>query len=161
MTALMNVPALPFRPRLAALAVTLALAAGTGCTTYHASGATGGFSETKLSATSYQVQFRGNGYTSPARVQKFMMRRAAELALENGFRYFILDVPQNLDRHDFWAQYAERGITVRVAESPTPEAADAVVVIDDTDEAAGGRLSPKALTAFTRFKLQQAQQGAH
>lgn len=81
-----------------------------GCTTYHAAGPSGGFSETKLSTTSYQVFFRGNGYTSPARVEKFMLRRAAELALENGYRYFKLDAPQNLDRRDFIAMYSERGV---------------------------------------------------
>ncbi len=139
----------PFRGTafcLIVVAVTLA------CTTYHAAGPTGGFSETKLSATSYQVYFRGNGYTSPARVQKFMLRRAAELALENGFRYFVIDAPQNLDRRDFWRQYSERGVNVRFAEQPSPDTADAVVVIAETDALAAGRLSDAARATLTRLQ---------
>jgi hypothetical protein len=128
------------------------LLAFTACTTYHAAGPTGGFSETKLSATSYQVYFRGNGYTSPARVEQFMLRRAAELALENGFRYFLLDVPQNLDRRDFWRQYSERGVNVRFAEQATAETADALTVIAETDTIAGGRLSAAARAALDRWK---------
>lgn len=122
------------------------------CTTYHAAGPTGGFSEIKLSDTSYQVHFRGNGYTSPTRVQQFMMRRTAELALENGFRYFTMDVPQNLDRRDFWAQYAERGVVVRFATEPTAETADAVAVIESTNALAGGMLSPKAAAQLRSIK---------
>ena len=122
------------------------------CTSYQASGLSGGFSETRLSQTSYQVYFRGNTYTSPARVEKFVLRRAAELALENGFRYFVLDLPQNLDRNDFFGQYSQRGITVRFVEAATTDSADAVVVIQDTDALAGGRLSDKAREALKKFQ---------
>lgn len=126
-----------------------------GCTTYHAAGPTGGFSETQLSTTSYQVHFRGNGYASPARVEKFMLRRAAELALENGLRYFVLDAPSNLDRRDFWAQYSERGVTIRFHDAPSAETADAVLVIDDTNDLAAGRLSEKAAQQLSQFRSTQ------
>lgn len=78
------------------LGIALAAASLGGCTIYHAAGPSGGFSDTKLSATRYQVPFRGNGHTSPGRAEKFVLRRAAELALENGYRYFVMDAPQNL-----------------------------------------------------------------
>ena len=122
------------------------------CTSYHAHGPSGGFNETRLSATSYQVKFRGNTYTSAARVEKFMLRRAAELALENGFRYFTLDSPQDLDRNDILGRYRERGITVRFFEAESPETADAVIVVAETDELAEGRLSDKARESLERFK---------
>ncbi|HET7437509.1 MAG TPA: hypothetical protein VFN10_22585 [Thermoanaerobaculia bacterium] len=126
-----------------------------GCTTaYQPSGATGGFSEVKLSETSYQVRFRGNGYTGPGQVQQFMLRRAAELALENGYRYFTTDVPQNLDRRDMWMQYSERGVTVRFSQQATAETADAVTVIESTNQAANGRLSDKAAAELARLKAQ-------
>jgi len=140
---------------LASLAALLAAITTSGCTSYHAAGPSGGFSETRLSATSYQVHFRGNSYASPARVEKFALRRAAELALENGFRYFLLDAPTNLDRRDFMALYSDRGITVRFLGEPTPEAADAVIVIEETNELAEGVLSAKAKEALSRFKAAQ------
>ena len=124
------------------------------CTTYHAAGPTGGFTEIKLSDTSYQVQFRGNGYTGPARVQQFVLRRSAELALENGFRYFTTDAPQNLDRNDFWQQYRERGVTIRFADKASAETLDALVVVESTNEAAGGQLSEKARAQLQKFKEQ-------
>ncbi len=36
-------------------------------TTYHPAGATGGFDETKLNDTLYEVRFVGNGYVSNAK----------------------------------------------------------------------------------------------
>lgn len=124
------------------------------CTAYQPSGLSGGFSETRLSETSYRVYFRGNTYTSPARAEKLMLRRAAELALESGFRYFVTDAPQDLDRRDIFVNYSQRGVTVRFIESATNESADAVFVIADTDEIAGGRLSDKAREALKRFRAQ-------
>jgi hypothetical protein len=124
------------------------------CTSYQPHSLSGGFSETRLSATSFQVQFRGNSYTSAARVEKFMLRRAAELALENGFRYFTLDSPQELDRHDLIGHYAQRGVTVRFFDAASAETADAVIVVGETDELAGGKLSDKARESLERFRAQ-------
>jgi hypothetical protein len=156
-----RIQGLPSLSRVTLAAVLLAFVAGTGCTTNHASGEMSGYSETRLFAMIYQLQFHGNGYTSSAHVQEILMRRAAELALENDFRYFIFDVPQNLDRRDLWGQCAERGIAVIFLLSPTPGATDAVAVIEDTDEAASGLLSPRALDAFAWFKLQEAGTRRH
>ena len=130
----------------------LALLLANACTSYQPASLSGGFSETRLSATSFQVHFRGNTYTSAARVEKFMLRRAAELALENGFRHFTIDTPQNLDRRDLFGHYAQRGVTVRFFETATAETADAVVVIEETDELAGGKLSAKARETLERLK---------
>jgi hypothetical protein len=130
----------------------LALLISGACTSYQPAGLSGGFSETRLSATSFQVHFRGNSYTSAARVEKFMLRRGAELALENGFRYFTIDAPQNLDRSDLLGRYAQRGVTVRFFEVATAETADAVIVIEETDELAGGKLSSKARETLSRLR---------
>jgi len=62
-----------------------------GCaTTYQPSSFSGGFSETRLGEDTFQVSFRGNGYTSPERASNFCLLRSSELALQNGFRYFIV-----------------------------------------------------------------------
>ena len=140
------------RPCVQAAVFSLALLISGACTSYQPAGWSGGFSETRLSATSFQVHFRGNSYTSAARVEKFMLRRGAELALENGFRYFTIDDPQNLDRSDLLGRYAQRGVTVRFFEAVAAETADAVIVIAETDELADGQLSPKARETLNRLK---------
>ena len=63
----------------------------TGCATpYQKHGFTGGFSETQLGENIFQVSFAGNAYTGSGRASDFTLLRSAELALENGFNYFII-----------------------------------------------------------------------
>jgi hypothetical protein len=137
----------------AAVAV-LMLVSAAGCTAYQSAGITGGSSEMRLSATTYQVRFRGNGYTSPARVATFMLRRAAELTLEQGYRYFLMGDEQNRDRRDWGGQYPERGVIVSFVQEPTEFTADAAVVIRETDALAKGRLSDAARTRL--LEIEQA-----
>ena len=49
----------------------------------------GGFEETQLGPDMYSVSFSGNGSTSMARAADFTLLRSAELALENGYPFFI------------------------------------------------------------------------
>jgi len=62
-----------------------------GCATgYQKQSVTGGYSETQLGENIFQVSFRGNGYTRRERASDFSLLRSAEVALENGFRYFVI-----------------------------------------------------------------------
>ena len=62
-----------------------------GCaTTYQSSGFSGGYSETQLDENVFKVVFRGNGYTGRERVADFTLLRSAELALQNGYKYFAV-----------------------------------------------------------------------
>jgi len=62
-----------------------------GCaTTYQSSGFSGGYSETQLDENVFKVSFNGNGYTGRERVSDFTLLRSAELALKNGFKYFVV-----------------------------------------------------------------------
>lgn len=62
-----------------------------GCaTSYQPNGFSGGYSDMKLNKDIYQVTFNGNGYTSGDRVQRFFLRRCAEVTLEQGFDFFAL-----------------------------------------------------------------------
>jgi hypothetical protein len=62
-----------------------------GCaTSYQPKSFTGGYSETRLREDIFEVSFRGNGYTSRERAADFSLLRSAELAIENGFSYFII-----------------------------------------------------------------------
>lgn len=63
----------------------------TGCaTSYQPQGFSGGYSETKLGENIFRVSFRGNGYTSRERASDFTLLRSADLALQNGFNYFVV-----------------------------------------------------------------------
>jgi uncharacterized protein YceK len=69
----------------------LLVVALSGCaTTYQRKSFTGGYSETQLGENIFQVSYRGNGYTSHERASDFSLLRSAEVALENGFRYFVI-----------------------------------------------------------------------
>jgi hypothetical protein len=125
------------------------VATAAGCTTYHAAGASGGFSETKLSDRLYQVRFQGNGYTSNDRVSVFILRRAAELTLEQGFRYFTVVGQQTQTSHSMGYNFANQSTMVRFLDDGNdPAAMDASMVIKNTDREAGGRLSPRAAAAL-------------
>ena len=63
----------------------------TGCATgYQSTGLTGGYSSTQLDENVFRVFFRGNGATDMERATDFTLLRSAELAIENGFKYFII-----------------------------------------------------------------------
>jgi hypothetical protein len=62
-----------------------------GCaTTYQKESFTGGFSETQLGENIFQVSFKGNAYTSREKASDFTLLRSAEIAIENGYRYFVV-----------------------------------------------------------------------
>lgn len=76
---------------LKTLTLTFVVLALAGCATpYQSRGLTGGFSETQLDENVFQVSFRGNAYTGRERTADFTLLRSAEVAIENGFRYFII-----------------------------------------------------------------------
>ena len=80
-----------------------------GCVTpYQRSGYSGGFSEMKLSADLFEVNFRGNGYTGQSTVKRYFLRRCAEVALENGFDYFVF-VDQEAYSGNYGVSSTERG----------------------------------------------------
>ena len=84
------------RPRIAALAVALAgSVALSGCMTatpYQPATASsaGGYSDQQIESNRFQVSFRGNSLTSRETVERYLLFRAAELSLQNGFDHFIL-----------------------------------------------------------------------
>lgn len=90
------------RSLCATLAV-LALATAGACTTatpyqpYRpeaAGGVHGGYSDQELAQDRFLVRFHGNELTSRDRVEGYMLYRAAELALQRGYDWFLI-----VDRH--------------------------------------------------------------
>ena len=84
--------------RSAAFAVGLALAAGlAACATptpyqpnIPGQAASGGFSEMRLEQNRFRVNFQGNTLTSRETVEGYLLFRAAELTVQNGFDGFSI-----------------------------------------------------------------------
>lgn len=68
----------------------LAACATLGPTGYQQVGFTGGYSDTKIQEGIYRIEFKGNKRTSEERASNLALLRASEVALENGYNYFIL-----------------------------------------------------------------------
>jgi hypothetical protein len=142
--------------RLAAVSIVFAAVLMTGCATGYVSSdesVTGGFSEIRLAPDTWRVLVEGNGITSRGRAEKILMRRAAELTLEQGKRYFVLE------SHEAWiARRVSRNEdgSIRVNTAPRNEAVvtavdaeernafDAIKIVAETDEIAEGKLSRAA-----------------
>ncbi len=50
----------------------------------------GGYSESKIEETRYRISFKGNSLTERERVETYMLYRAAELTLQQGYDYFTI-----------------------------------------------------------------------
>lgn len=73
------------------LAFLLIVAFISGCaTSYKSAGFTGGYSDTKLQDDVYEISFKGNGYTGSDKTKDFALLRASEVALNNGYKYFLI-----------------------------------------------------------------------
>jgi hypothetical protein len=74
--------------RFAALSAVCLL---TSCATaYQPDGIAGGYSDQRLDGNTAQVSFRGNRFNSPEMLQSYLLRRCADITLENGYNYFVL-----------------------------------------------------------------------
>lgn len=78
----------------AAAAATLALSACATATPYQpytaAGSASGGFTDTRIASDRFRVSFQGNTVTERERVERYLLFRAAELTLAEGYDWFSL-----------------------------------------------------------------------
>jgi hypothetical protein len=115
-----------------------------------------GYNETILAPDRWLVTVHTNVNTTRQQAQQILMRRAAELTLERGKRYFVLN------GHDSWTRplYYPSGIeqapsneaTVSAVAVKEEDAFDAIEVIEQTDEFAKGRLSDEARASLQRLR---------
>ena len=83
------------------VAVLVAAAMLGGCATkYQDMGYSGGVSAEPVMTDVYRTVARGNGYTSPDRVQDFALMKAAETTLAAGGNYFVIVDQANRTRVD-------------------------------------------------------------
>lgn len=59
-------------------------------TPYQSSGVRGGFKERQVDSNTFRVEFQGNGYTERITVNRYLLRRCAELTLRNGYEFFVV-----------------------------------------------------------------------
>lgn len=87
---------------LAAAAFALSLAACATPTPYQpnvrGNAASGGFSEVRLENNRFRVNFAGNSLTSRETVEGYLLFRAAELTVQNGYDWFEI-VDRDVDKH--------------------------------------------------------------
>lgn len=59
-------------------------------TSYKPLGFGGGYTDQRIAEDMFQVSFQGNGYTGKEKVQSFLLKRCAEVTIENGYTHFII-----------------------------------------------------------------------
>ncbi|PPE75022.1 hypothetical protein C3942_04920 [Solimonas fluminis] len=78
------------KPKLLLLAAALALSACATVTPYQPISGGLGYAEQKLENNRYRVRFTGSSKTPRSTVENYLMYRAAELTLQNGYGHFLV-----------------------------------------------------------------------
>ncbi len=91
---------------MAAIAGALALGACEGGPTPYQSQASDGrgYSETRIENNRYRISFKGNSLTGRETVENYMLYRAAELTLQNGYDHFTI-ASRDTDRDSRTREY--------------------------------------------------------
>ena len=76
--------------RSSIISAVLCLALAGCATSYSAPGLRGGVSAVPVTSDIYRVSAHGNGFTSPAQIQDYVLLKAAETARDNGAQYFAI-----------------------------------------------------------------------
>jgi len=81
----------------------LAIVFLTGCSTpYQPEGFRGGYTDLNIQDDIFQVYYRGNGYTKTQKIRNFALLRCSEVAIENGYSYFVvLEGEAMIDRSSY------------------------------------------------------------
>jgi hypothetical protein len=67
----------------------IALATLAGCTTYTETSLFGGVSAMQVNERTWELTSRGNVYASEKQINDYLLLKAAEIALDNGFTHFV------------------------------------------------------------------------
>jgi hypothetical protein len=109
-----------------------------GCATkYQPSAASGGFTETRLSENTWRVSFRGNAATRSDRTDDLALLRAADLAVQNGYRFIRVQNARTNTSTVNWSMPAYTTVqgTAKTSGNRTSFQANALTIGgDDSDE---------------------------
>jgi hypothetical protein len=78
------------RIRISLIALSAACLLASCATAYQPDGVSGGYSDPVRNGNVAQVSFRGNGLTTPETLHAFLLRRCAEVTLQDGYSYFVV-----------------------------------------------------------------------
>jgi len=138
------------RPPLSTLVILTLLVAIACATPYQVNGFRGGFDDIQLGDSLFQISFQGNGFTQHGRVAQLLLRRCAELSLENGARYFLMENSEQRQTYSgaggnfFTFPDGQAIIRLMISNKENTLAIDAVMVVEQTASMAKNRLSPEA-----------------
>ncbi|GAB4184335.1 MAG: hypothetical protein Tsb0015_00100 [Simkaniaceae bacterium] len=72
---------------------------GSCATNYHARGFFHtGFNDIRLGSDRFLITFRGNQYTTSEDVRRYALRRASELTLQSGYRFFAIAFEKDISK---------------------------------------------------------------
>ena len=87
----------------ALVCLVVALAASACSTKYHDMGLTGGVAAQQMTADTFRIIARGNGYTSSTTVQDYMLLKAAETTKQAGGTHFLVVSAADASRTNYVA----------------------------------------------------------
>lgn len=76
--------------RLSTIVAACILGLSACATPYQEMGYTGGVSATQLTGDTFQIVAKGNGYTSSSVIERYALRKAAEVTVANGYDLFLI-----------------------------------------------------------------------
>jgi hypothetical protein len=117
------------RISLVALSVACLLA---GCATaYQPDGVSGGYADRLLSANTALVSFRGNRLSTPETLHAYLLRRCADVTLQNGYNYFVLvgNEPRNEQNTDVFGSQVDRATIQMYKDNKPASAYDAAFIV--------------------------------
>ena len=65
-------------------------------TGYHSQGFTGGYRDYMIGPDTASVAVTGNGFTSFDKAEQIWIRRAADITLQHGYRYFVVETANSV-----------------------------------------------------------------
>src|SRR5271163_5027612 len=114
--------------KLVALSAVLFLS---GCATaYQPDGVSGGYSDQRTDGDTAQVSFRGNLFSTPETLHSYLLRRCADVTLQNGYNYFVLvnNEPPNKGNRDIFGGNVDSATIKMFKDSKPASAYDAAAV---------------------------------
>ena len=117
--------------KLAVLAIASAVVL-TGCsaTPYQSMKGSGGYRETRINETTYEITGRVNGVTRSYAARQFAMLRAADIACSNGYRFFRI-----LDEHNHYparqSDFTTSVLKIQLTDNNLGQDYDAKIIMDD------------------------------
>lgn len=102
------------------LAILLPVVAFTGCATlYQKEGVFhNGYSDYQVSPDQFVVTFRANEHTPREKVMKYALKRASELTLQQGYRYFVVLEQMETGKHLY---YPSLRLVIQCSTDPFPD----------------------------------------